>query len=92
MQLSLFPVLEEFKQQVLWCRSVSGSTTLFVIGVSTLPPLVLRWLAPFVQAHASLPSGNMAFLVRVPPSLTATFSSLPAPRGGSRHESNYLPW
>lgn len=93
MQLSLFSLPTEVVSAVLWCRPAGGCVSLFVVGfASPVAPSVLAWLAPFVQAHAVLPSGSVGFLVQIPGSLSFAFRSLPSPRGGSWHESNQLPW
>lgn len=80
---------------VLWCRPAAGARQSFAVGLAApVSPEVLLWLseAGEVQACSVLPSGAIALLIKLPGSLAAAFAALPAPQGGSRHESNYLPF
>ena len=92
-QLTLFSIPNEVRDRVLWCRLASGCLESFVVGVAwPAPPTVVLWFCQscYVEAVDTLPSGHVALLVRVPGSLSLAFHSLPAPHGGSRHESNSL--
>jgi hypothetical protein len=93
MQLSLFSLPVELRQSVLWCRSCSGSADRFALGLRPpLPVGAAPWLRQScrILAVQSLPSGTIAIQVWVPDSLSASFRTLPQPKGGSRHESNLL--
>ena len=95
MQESLFSLSESVRSSVLWCRPVIGTSTLFAIGFSrSCSSEVIEQLSQLVEIKAfeTMRLGNTAFLIKVPVSLLGTVRSLPQPRGGSRHESNDLPW
>ncbi|NJO74180.1 MAG: hypothetical protein HC833_10755 [Leptolyngbyaceae cyanobacterium RM1_406_9] len=90
-QLSLFPISvpSEVAACVVWCRP---SGRLFAVGLrSPTPPTVLGWFSQSCEVLAVEPlPRSVALLVRVPAELSPAFLALPAPRGGSRHESNRL--
>lgn len=95
MRQSLFSLPPVVRKSVLWCRPCLCSVDRFVLGFSApLPVGVAPWLRENCQVLAvqSMPSGFIAVQVRVSGSLSHTFHTLPQPRGGSRHESNLLPW
>jgi hypothetical protein len=79
----------------MWCRHASGCLGSFVVGFpAPIPPAVLLWLCQscLVESATVLPSGCIALLIKVPGALSAAFLALPSPQGGSRHESNKLPF
>jgi hypothetical protein len=95
MQSSLFSLPEEVKRSLRWCRRATGSKRLLVVGLpSPVPPAVLLWLSQSctVKSLQVLPSQDVALLLGVPDLLMSEFLALPSPIGGSRHESNQLPW
>jgi hypothetical protein len=90
-QLSLFSVSvpTEVAACVVWYRPSGG---LFAVGLlSPIPPSVLGWFSQSCEVLAVEPlPRSVALLLRVPAELSPAFLALPAPRGGSRHESNHL--
>lgn len=95
MQQSLFALPAEVKESVLWCRPCLGLVNQFAVGLRVpLPVGAAPWLRENCQVIATkgLPSGAVAVRVFVPAHLAEAFLSLPSVRGGSRHESNLLPW
>lgn len=95
MQSSLFSLPEEVKRSLHWCRRATGSKQLLVVGLpSPIPPAVLLWLSQncTIDELQVLPSQDVALLLSAPDLLMSEFLALPAPIGGSRHESNQLPW
>jgi hypothetical protein len=95
MRQSVFSLPPVVRQSVLWCRPCLGSIDRFAVGLPAPLPLgVAAWLRENCQVLAvqSLSSSCVAVQVWVPGSLSHVFHTLPQPRGGSRHPSNYLPW